>query len=241
MRMLFVVPLLGFMSFSLAAFVPQSVDMSRLGMVYGHLDAAAPVEKVDANRRVATPDRERAPERRFLLRGPRARAVRADAVPRGWRVAPAVLDERGPYAHRRRRCGNDHLRGRMESDAAGRRGEREPGAGCASEKAAVCTARDGLGGAYPIGTGDEGTKEKVEPPGKGVGERRKGMVPHFRFPQTCSPELSTLSLVPYSRVPRNGTGAGNCSANLHGAAPSRVSGTFASRARTMATGIVPPV
>jgi prolyl oligopeptidase len=37
-----------------------------------------------------------------------------------------------------------------------------------------------------------------------------------------------------------GRGAGSASMNFHGAAPSRVSGVFASRARTMATGIGPP-
>ena len=47
MRMLFVVPLLGFMSFSLAAFVPQSVDTSRLGMVYGHFSSAQPLDRVE--------------------------------------------------------------------------------------------------------------------------------------------------------------------------------------------------
>lgn len=47
MRMLFVVPLLGFMSFSLAAFVPQSVDTSRYGMVYGHLSVEASVDRVE--------------------------------------------------------------------------------------------------------------------------------------------------------------------------------------------------
>ena len=47
MRMLFVVPLLGFMSFSLAAFVPHSVDTSRYGMVYGHLALDKPIERVE--------------------------------------------------------------------------------------------------------------------------------------------------------------------------------------------------
>lgn len=47
MRMLFVVPLLGFMSFSLAAFVPQSVDTSKRGLVYGHLESSAPLEQVE--------------------------------------------------------------------------------------------------------------------------------------------------------------------------------------------------
>lgn len=47
MRMLFVVPLLGFMSFSLAAFVPHSVDTSRLGMVYGHLELGQSIDKVE--------------------------------------------------------------------------------------------------------------------------------------------------------------------------------------------------
>ena len=47
MRMAFVVPLLGFMSFSLAAFMPQSVDTSRSGMVYGHFSAGTPVEQVE--------------------------------------------------------------------------------------------------------------------------------------------------------------------------------------------------
>ena len=47
MRLLFVVPLLGFMSFSLAAFIPQSVDTSKRGMVYGHFESANPVERVE--------------------------------------------------------------------------------------------------------------------------------------------------------------------------------------------------
>ena len=47
MRMAFVVPLLGVMSFSLAAFVPQTVDTSRSGMVYGHFAVDEPVERVE--------------------------------------------------------------------------------------------------------------------------------------------------------------------------------------------------
>lgn len=47
MRMLFVVPLLGFMSFSLAAFVPQTVDTSRYGLVYGHVSLDVPVDRVE--------------------------------------------------------------------------------------------------------------------------------------------------------------------------------------------------
>jgi hypothetical protein len=47
MRMAFVVPLLGFMSFSLAAFVPQDVDTSRAGMVYGHFALDTPIERVE--------------------------------------------------------------------------------------------------------------------------------------------------------------------------------------------------
>jgi len=47
MRMAFVVPLLGFMSFSLAAFVPQTVDTSRSGMVYGHLTLESAIERVE--------------------------------------------------------------------------------------------------------------------------------------------------------------------------------------------------
>ncbi len=47
MRMAFVVPLLGFMSFSLAAFVPQSVDTSRSGMLYGHFDVGARIDRVE--------------------------------------------------------------------------------------------------------------------------------------------------------------------------------------------------
>ena len=47
MRMLFVVPLLGFMSFSIAAFVPQSVDTSRQGMLYGHLQHASAIDRVE--------------------------------------------------------------------------------------------------------------------------------------------------------------------------------------------------
>lgn len=47
MRMLFVVPLLGFMSFSIAAFVPQSVDTSRQGMVYGHLQHTDAIDRVE--------------------------------------------------------------------------------------------------------------------------------------------------------------------------------------------------
>jgi hypothetical protein len=47
MRMAFVVPLLGFMSFSLAAFMPQTVDTSRSGMVYGHLAVGVPIERVE--------------------------------------------------------------------------------------------------------------------------------------------------------------------------------------------------
>jgi hypothetical protein len=47
MRMAFVVPLLGFMSFSLAAFMPQSVDTSRSGMVYGHFASGSPVQRVE--------------------------------------------------------------------------------------------------------------------------------------------------------------------------------------------------
>lgn len=50
MRLLFVVPLLGFMSFSLAAFVPQNVDTSKRGMVYGHFEAAQAVERVELAR-----------------------------------------------------------------------------------------------------------------------------------------------------------------------------------------------
>lgn len=47
MRMAFVVPLLGFMSFSLAAFVPQTVDTSRSGMLYGHFSLGTPIERVE--------------------------------------------------------------------------------------------------------------------------------------------------------------------------------------------------
>jgi hypothetical protein len=47
MRLLFVVPLVGFMSFSLAAFMPQSVDTSRRGMAYGHLQHTGTIERVE--------------------------------------------------------------------------------------------------------------------------------------------------------------------------------------------------
>jgi hypothetical protein len=47
MRMAFIVPLLGVMSFSLAAFMPQSVDTSRSGMLYGHLSLSTPIERVE--------------------------------------------------------------------------------------------------------------------------------------------------------------------------------------------------
>lgn len=47
MRILMVMPVLGFMSFSAAAFVPQEVDTSRRGMVYGHLAATPHVERVE--------------------------------------------------------------------------------------------------------------------------------------------------------------------------------------------------
>lgn len=47
MRMLFVVPLLGFMSFALAAFVPHTVDTSQRGMVYGHLQLPAAIDRVE--------------------------------------------------------------------------------------------------------------------------------------------------------------------------------------------------
>ena len=47
MRMALVVPLLGVMSFSLAAFMPASVDTSRSGMVYGHLALDARIEAVE--------------------------------------------------------------------------------------------------------------------------------------------------------------------------------------------------
>jgi hypothetical protein len=47
MRMALVVPLLGFMSFSLAAFMPQSVDTSRSGMLYGHFTLGAHIDRVE--------------------------------------------------------------------------------------------------------------------------------------------------------------------------------------------------
>jgi hypothetical protein len=47
MRMAIVVPLLGFMSFSLAAFMPQTVDTSRSGMVYGHFAVGGSIERVE--------------------------------------------------------------------------------------------------------------------------------------------------------------------------------------------------
>lgn len=47
MRTLLVVPLLGLMSFSLAAFVQQPVNTARSGMLYGHLTHDAPIERVE--------------------------------------------------------------------------------------------------------------------------------------------------------------------------------------------------
>ena len=46
---------------------------------------------------------------------------------------------------------------------------------------------------------------------------------------------------PYGEIRTgNGRGAGNSSPNFHGVAPSRVSGSFIMRARTIAIGIGPP-
>jgi hypothetical protein len=54
MRSLILVPLAGLMSFTLAAFVPQSVDTSARGMVYGHLESPASIEQVELLRANST-------------------------------------------------------------------------------------------------------------------------------------------------------------------------------------------
>ena len=50
MRSLILVPLAGLMSFTLAAVIPQSVDTSSRGMVYGHFDTPASLERVELAR-----------------------------------------------------------------------------------------------------------------------------------------------------------------------------------------------
>lgn len=47
MRSLILVPLAGLMSFTLAAFIPQTVDTSRRAMVYGHFATPQPLERVE--------------------------------------------------------------------------------------------------------------------------------------------------------------------------------------------------
>ncbi len=50
MRSLILVPLAGLMSFTLAAVIPQTVDTSRRGMVYGHFDTPSTLERVELAR-----------------------------------------------------------------------------------------------------------------------------------------------------------------------------------------------